>query len=182
MPKPPAQRLDLTRVEIRPFSDEAVVNRFSCGKRPLDQFIKNKARKAVKRHEHRVFCAHLDGSPNIIGYYALQIGTDSVAELPNANKDNYLQGYTAFPAIHLNFVAVDQNYKRQGLGQYLLMDVFSKAAAISDCAGFFALTLVSLDADSTGFYEGLNFRIYSENLKQPKMLYPLADILSLVRG
>jgi ribosomal protein S18 acetylase RimI-like enzyme len=172
----------LTRVEIRPFSVEAVVNRFSCGKRPLDQFIKNRAPKAVKRHEHRVFCAHLDGSANIIGYYALQIGTDSVAELPNANKDNYLQSYTAFPAIHLSFVAVDENYKRQGLGQYLLMDVFSKAATISDCAGFFALTLVSLDADSTAFYESLNFRVYSENLKQPKMLYPLADILSLVRS
>jgi ribosomal protein S18 acetylase RimI-like enzyme len=169
-------------VEVLPFSDDAVLNRFSCGKKPLDQFLKNKARKAVKRHEHRVFCAHLDGSPNVIGYYALQIGGDSVDDLPDANKNNYLKNYVAFPAIHLSFLAVHENHKRQGLGQFLLMDAFSKIVAISDWAGFYALTLSSLDDDSTAFYQSLNFRIYSENRSQPKMLYPLEDILTLVRG
>jgi ribosomal protein S18 acetylase RimI-like enzyme len=130
----------------------------------------------------RVFCAHLDDSPNVVGYYALQVGTDSVAELPSANKDNYLKNYVAFPAIHLSFLAVDESIHRQGLGEFLLMDAFSRVAELSDHAGFYAMTLQSLDQDSTAFYESLNFTIYSENLKQPKMLYPLADILTLVRG
>ena len=174
--------LDLAKVEVLPFSDRAVYNRFGCGKKPLDQFLKNRARKAVKRLEHRVFCAHLDSSPNVIGYYALQIGSDSVSELPNANKDNYLKNYVAFPAIHLSFLAVTEEYRRQGLGEYLLMDAFSKVAAISEHAGFFAVTLQSLDDDSTAFYRSLGFTEYSENLKQPKMLYPLEDILTLVNG
>jgi ribosomal protein S18 acetylase RimI-like enzyme len=181
VPKPAAP-LDLTRIDIRPFSDEAVVNRFSCARRPLDQFLKNKAKKATRRHEHRVFCAHIEDSPVVAGYYALQIGTDSVSELPDADKNNYLKNYVAFPAIHLSFLAVHEEYHRQHLGEYLLMDAFSKAAAISDHAGFFALTLVSLDSDSTAFYESLGFRVYSENLRQPKMLYPLQGILALVRG
>jgi hypothetical protein len=129
-----------------------------------------------------VFCAHLDGSPIVIGYYALQVGSDSVSELPDANKDNYVKNYAAFPAINLSFLGVDIPCQRQGLGQYLLMDVFDKVAVISDYAGFFALTLVSIDDASTAFYKGLNFTIYSENLPQPKMLYPLADVLTLVRG
>jgi hypothetical protein len=62
------------------------------------------------------------------------------------------------------------------------MDAFSKVAAISDHAGFYALTLQSLDDDSTAFYKSLAFTEYSENLKQPKMLYPLENILTLVRG
>jgi ribosomal protein S18 acetylase RimI-like enzyme len=132
--------------------------------------------------ELRVFCAHLDGSPNVIGYYALQVGTDSVSELPQANKENYLRNYVAFPAVNLSFLAVHEEYRRRGLGQHLLMDVFSRAAAISEHAGFFALTLVSLDSESTAFYESLGFRVYSENLKQPKMLYPIEDILALVSG
>jgi hypothetical protein len=70
--------------------------------------------------------------------------------------------------------------QRQGLGGHLLMDVFAKAAAISEYAGFYALTLTSMNADSTAFYESLNFRIYSENTKLPKMLYLLEDILTLV--
>lgn len=174
--------LDLTKVDIRPLSDACVVNRFSCGRRPLDSFLKNKAKKALRRNEHRVFCAHLDGSPNVIGFYALQIGTDSVADLPDTYKDNYLKTYVAFPAVQLSFLAVHEDHRRQGLGEFLLMDAFSKVAGISDFAGFYALTLISLDADSTAFYGSLNFRAYSENLKQPKMLYPLADILTLVRG
>jgi len=80
-------------------------------------------------------CAYLDGSPNVVGYYALQIGTDSVSELPNANKDNYLRNYIAFPALNLSFLAVDSRYRRQGLGQFLLMDVFVRAATIAEHAG-----------------------------------------------
>jgi ribosomal protein S18 acetylase RimI-like enzyme len=129
-----------------------------------------------------VFCAHLGEPENVIGYYALQVGTDSVADLPDANKDNYLKTYVAFPAVHLHFLGVDENYHRQGLGEYLLMDFFSKVSHISDYVGFYALTLQSLDDESTAFYTSLNFTIYSENLKQPKMLYPLADILTLVRA
>ena len=128
-----------------------------------------------------MFCAHLDGSPNVVGYYALQLGTDSVSELPDANKDNYLRNYVAFPALNLSFLAVDAQYHRQGLGEYLLMDVIERAAAIAEHAGYYALTLVSIDEDSTAFYHSLKFRIYSENTKLPKMLYPLEDILTLVR-
>jgi hypothetical protein len=121
----------------------------------------------------------LGNSENAIGYYALQIGSDSVAELPDANKDNYLKTYTAFPAINLNFLAVDETVQRQHLGEYLLMDVFTKVSTISDYAGFYALTLTSLDDDSTAFYKSLNFTIYSENLKQPKMLYQPSKALTL---
>ena len=127
-----------------------------------------------------MFCAFLDQSPNIIGYYALQLGNESVSELPDANKDNYLKTYVAFPAVNLSFVAVDEEYQRQGLGGHLLMDVFARVAEIALHAGFFALTLTSLDEDSTAFYKSLNFTVYSENLKNPKMLYPLEDILTLV--
>lgn len=116
----------------------------------------------------------------MIGYYCLQIGTDSVSELPNVDRAKYIRNYVAFPAVNLTFLAVHEDYQRQGLGQYLLMDVFSRVAVIAQHAGFFALTLVSLDDDSTAFYKSLGFHIYSENLAQPKMLYPLEDILSLV--
>lgn len=179
MAKPTVQ-LDWKIVHIKPFTDETVLNRFSCGKKPLDQFIRNKAKKSIRRHECRVFCAHLGDSKTAIGYYALQVGSDSVADLPEGNRDNYLRNYTAFPAIHLNYLAVDESYRRQGLGEYLLMDLFSKVAVISQYVGFYALTLTSLDDDSTAFYKSLNFTIYSEYISQPKMLYPIADILTLV--
>ncbi|RWO96927.1 GNAT family N-acetyltransferase [Mesorhizobium sp.] len=175
-------KIDLAQVDIRPFDDSlTVINRFDCGKKPINQFLKNKAKKAGRRMEHRVFCAHRGSSSECIGYYALQLGSDSVSDFPGGDK-TYLKNYTAFPAVHMAFVGVHEHYRRQGLGTYLLMDVFSKVAAISDHAGFYALTLQSLDEESTAFYESLNFTIYSEGSKQPKMLYPLEDILTLVRA
>ncbi|TSE07565.1 GNAT family N-acetyltransferase [Mesorhizobium intechi] len=132
--------------------------------------------------EHRVFCAHLPPSNVCIGYYALQLGSDSVEAFKGKDKTYLGKNYTAFPAVHLSFVGVDEPYQRRGLGQHLLMDVFERVAAISDHAGFYALTLQSFNEDSTAFYRSLNFVEYSEGLRQPKMLYPLEDILTLVRG
>lgn len=180
MPVPSQPRLDLETVEIRPFSTATVVNRFCCGRKPIDRFLKNKARKADRRFENRTFCAHIGTSNIAIGYYSLQIGADSVADLPDGNE-TYLKNYVAFPAVHLNFLGVHEAFQRQGLGEYLLMDVFTKVARISDYAGFYALTLQSLDDDSTAFYTSLGFAVYSENLRQPKMLYPLAGILPRTR-
>lgn len=172
--------MNLERVAIRPFCAETVVNRFDCGVAPINNFLKNKAKKAERRCEHKVFCAHIDDSPNVIGYYALQVGSDSVNELPDRNKNNYLKTYVAFPAINLSFLGVASDYHRQGLGPYLLMDAFSKVAKIAECAGFYAITLVSYNDESTKFYKSLNFTVYSENLTQPKMLYPLEDLLTVV--
>ncbi|WP_400770004.1 GNAT family N-acetyltransferase [Methylosinus sporium] len=174
--------LNLEQVTIRPFSHETVVNRFDCGVAPINNFLKNKAKKAGRRYEHKIFCAHISDSNNVIGYYALQVGSDSVNELPDRNKNNYLKTYVAFPAINLSFLGVASEYHRQGLGSYLLMDAFTKVAKIAECAGFYALTLISYNEKSTQFYKNLNFTIYSENIVQPKMLYPLEDLLSVVRS
>jgi GNAT superfamily N-acetyltransferase len=148
----PQIRLDMARVEVRPFCSGTAVNRFCCGKVPINRFIKNKAKKVERRCELRVFCAHVGDSIECIGYYALQIGTDSVADLPGAEQ-TYLRNYIAFPAVHLAYLGVAEPYQRQGLGQYLLMDVFTRVAEIARHAGFYALTVQSLDEESTKFYE-----------------------------
>lgn len=173
--------LDLTQVVIRPFASQTVVNRFCCGKEPINRFLKNKARKMNDRSEQRIFCAHLGASTECIGYYSLQLGSDHVSEVLGT-KQSYVRNHVAFAAVTLMFLGVHEPCQRQGLGEYLLMDVFTKVAEISKSAGFYALTLLSLDEQSTAFYKSLNFEAYGGTEKQPKMLYPLADILTLVNG
>ena len=173
--------LDLTQIVIKPYCEETAVNQFCSGKKPIDRFLKNKAKKSGRRLEFKTFCAHIESSPLCIGYYALQVGSDSVADLPEENKNNYLKNYTAFPAVNLSFLGVHEDHRRQGLGSHLLMDVFLRVAEISKHVGFYSLTLQSLDDDSTAFYKSLKFTVYSENLDPPKMLYPLEDILTLVK-
>lgn len=128
-----------------------------------------------------MFCAHRGPSPEVIGFYALQVGGDNVALLPPAAGGTYLRNYSAFPAIHLSYLGVHEDFQRQGLGAFLLMDALEKVCRISENCGFFALTLQSLDEQSTAFYRSLNFTAYSGTTDHPKMLYPLADIREIIR-
>lgn len=172
-------KLEISRVNIKPYdSHNLIVNRFNCGKRPIDTFIKNKAKKLSGRLEQRVFTAHYDESSNCSGFYSLQLGSDKVAELRGRQK-SYIENHTSFPSVHLSFLGVQKEHQRKGLGTILLMDALKRTANISQNAGFYAFTLQSLDDESTAFYESLGFEKYSENSKQPKMLYPLKSILEL---
>lgn len=128
-----------------------------------------------------MFCAHIGASTEVVGFYALQVGGDSVDHIPRVSR-KYLNNYEAFPAVHMSFLGVKEEFRRQGLGSYLLMDVFTKVKAISELCGFYALTLQSLDEDSTAFYRSLNFEPYTDDPVRPKMLYPIEDILTLVNA
>lgn len=173
--------LDLSAVEVRKFSSDSVVNKFDSGKRPIDQFLKNKAKKYVRRYECMVYCAHIAASHNVIGFYSLCVGSDAVSDMMR-NNSSYVQNRASFPSIHIHFLGVDQQYQRQGLGSFLLMDAFEKVRAIAGYAGLYALTLQSIDKNSTAFYEALDFAIYTDDEHQPKMLYPIRNIISLVDG
>jgi GNAT superfamily N-acetyltransferase len=172
--------LDLADISVVPLTNAIVVNNFDCGAAPLNKFLKNRAAKMGKRFEMCAFAAVLDGSPNCVGFYALQIGSDTIPETFKKNRQDYIANYAAFPAVHLSYFAVHKDYQRKKLGRFLFMDLLEKVAAVSENVGFYALTLQSFDAKSTAFYKALEFEEYSEGCGQPKMLYPLVNILKLL--
>lgn len=124
--------------------------------------------------------ATVDGSPNCIGYYTLQIGSDSIPEAYKIKKQDYIATYSAFPAINLGYLAVDRAYQGQGLGQYMLQDIFEVVADLTAYVGFYALTVQSMTPDSTRFYRKIGFEEYSDGGGQPKMLYPIRKLIDLL--
>lgn len=62
-----------------------------------------------------------------------------------------------------------------------MMDAFSRVAQISDHAGFYALTLQSLDENSTAFYESLNFKNFRKYPEPKNALPDLQYIISSAR-
>ena len=173
-------KLDLTEVEIVPLSSTISYNKFDCGARALTRWLKNKAWDTTKRKEFSVHCAVLEGKADCIGYYALQLGSDRFPnEVEKKKRQDFSQNYEAFPTLHLSYLAVDEAYQGQGLGEHLLMNVFEKAYEISQAAGFYALTLTSYDERSTSFYKKLEFETYAEGA-QPKLMYPLRRIIKLL--
>lgn len=162
-----------------PFTnDYCIVNSFDCGKEPLNKFIKNKANKSQKRSEFRTFVAQFDGDRECAGYYTLQVGSDTVPEI-RKHKESYVGSYVSFPAVNLSYLAVNKKFQGQGIGKLLLQDVFVKTAAMAEHVGFYALTVQAIDKETAVFYSNLGFEEYLES-NQPKLLYPLQDILKLM--
>lgn len=147
----------------------------------MNRWFRNDAPKFVSRYEIKVFTAHEDNRDRAIGYYALQLGNESTSVVDN-KPDDYTKNRTAFPAIHLAYLAVDKKSQRQGLGSMMMVDALDRVYKISQNAGFYAFTLQSLDDESTKFYNRLGFRRYAGDEHNPKMLLALRTIVDLVEN
>lgn len=112
---------------------------FSCGVERLDNFLKFNARKQQKDDMTRVYVAVEDGSADILGYHAINLGmmkADELAKRPRGAPD-----HGELPILFLGQVAVSENAQGYGLGSILMHHVFAKAHAIALKAGCFAIVL-----------------------------------------
>ncbi|MFT4792145.1 MAG: GNAT superfamily N-acetyltransferase [Paracoccaceae bacterium] len=175
------EKIDPTRLSIRAFGPDAILNRFDCGNKSINAYIKNKnkAKSHNKRFETRVFTAHIDKGDKVLGFYALQVGTGRADGIPDKDK-TYLRSYSLLPAIHLPYLGVDISIKRQGIGSFLLADVARRAVGVSRNIGFYALTLTALDESAALFYDSLGFIRYHSS-KSLEMLMPLPSLVEMVQ-
>ncbi|WFT83801.1 GNAT family N-acetyltransferase (plasmid) [Methylobacterium sp. CB376] len=169
------------RIIVQPFDRTRSRNTFECGRRGIDQWYRNHSKKWSDRAEARITIAVDEDTNAVAGFHALQIGSESMAELEN-KPDDHTKNYTAFPALHLAYLGVQKEYQRKGVGTILLKDVIDKAYKVSLLAGLYALTLQSIDRQSTMFYESLGFEPYTRDNIAPKMLIPIRTIIDLVEG
>src|SRR5262249_21266028 len=90
---------------------------FSCGKAPLDDFLRLRASQYEKRRLGRTYVAVFPGAMKVAGYYTLAAGAIAVADLP-PKASKRLPKHPA-PVILLGRLAVDLKVKGQGLGKAL---------------------------------------------------------------
>jgi GNAT superfamily N-acetyltransferase len=170
-------KVSIERLSIRAFGPDVLYNAFDCGRDPINKFLKNKAPKVSKRLEYSVFTAHNGKSPRACGYYALQVSTDRADDIAEKNR-TYLKTYSYFPAVELSFLGVDESFQGQGVGTFLLMDVFQRVALISKHIGFYALLLTALDREAKDFYLSLGFHVYPDPSGM-RMMLTLREIIDL---
>ena len=130
------------RIVIEPF-DPGRHDRsgFSCGTDRLDNFLRLSARKQQKDDFTRVFVAVAEGSPEVLGYYALNAHAVATDEL-GANSPRRAPRTGSIPALYLSMIAVDKRRQGMGLGSDLAVDALGRALTV---AGEVGLKLVVLD-------------------------------------
>ena len=153
---------------------------FACGTDRLDNFLRFSARKQQKDDFTRVFVAVAEGSPRVLGYYALNahavaadgLGPDRPRRAPNTGS---------IPALYLSMIAVDRSWQGRGLGSDLAIDALGRALSV---AGEIGLKLVMLDVIDDGgdevfarrmaFYRRLGFRSFQD---RPERMFIAMDTI-----
>ena len=173
-------------VVIEPF-DPARHERsgFSCGTERLDNFLRFSARKQQKDDFTRVFVAVAEGSPKILGYYALNAHAVATGEL-GADRPKRAPNTGSIPALYLSMIAVDRSWQGRRLGSDLAIDALGRARNV---AGEVGLKLVVLDVIGDGgnetfgrrmaFYRRLGFRSFHD---RPERMFITIDTIRAMFG
>ena len=158
---------------------------FSCGTERLDNFLRFTARKQQKDDFTRVFVAVAGGSPEVLGYYALNAHAVATGDL-GMDRPRRAPNTGSIPALYLSMIAVDQSRQGEGLGSDLAVDALARARNVADEVG---LKLVVLDVIGDGgneaferrmaFYRRLGFRSFQD---RPERMFIAIDTVRAMFG
>jgi GNAT superfamily N-acetyltransferase len=134
---------------------------FSCGKAPLDDFLRLRASQYEKRQLGRTYVALFPGTTTVAGYYTLAAGAVAIANLP-PDAAKRLPKHPV-PVILLGRLAVDRKARGQGLGRALLRDALHRSLELSEQIGLFAIEVLAIDEEAMNFYVKYGFVPLADN-------------------
>ncbi|WP_027709730.1 GNAT family N-acetyltransferase [Zooshikella ganghwensis] len=135
-----------------PLSADHQVEQFDCGVASLNDFLKKRAIKNEKQGASRTFVVCNDDQ--VIGYYSLATGSILHKDAPGKVRRNMPD---PIPAMVLGRLAVDQSYKRFGLGRGLLKDAILRTVKAAQHAGIKVLLVHAISEEAKAFYEKNGF-------------------------
>jgi GNAT superfamily N-acetyltransferase len=127
---------------------------FSCGKPPLNQYLKKYALVNQKNEISRTYVTTKDR--RVIGFYSLAFGSISHDEATQQIKDELPQ--YPIPIILLARLAVDLKEKGKGLGKGLLRDAMLRTIQAADIGGLRAMLTHAKDEEAKRFYQYYGFQ------------------------
>ncbi len=128
------------------------ISSFSCGKPPLDSWLRTRALSNQETGDSRTFVALRDGL--VLGFYALTTASAARLGLPGALRRN---APDPVPLMLLAQLAVDLNYRGLGFGRTLLRDALTRIAGVAPQIGFRAVATHPIDAEAEAFYAHYGF-------------------------
>jgi len=151
-------------------------NEFCCEKELLDNYLHKQATQDVKRKLSACFVLGDNNSHVVKGYYTLSNNSIPSILIPEGVKKQLPNSYTSIPTTLLGRLAIDKNFKGNGIGKILLVDALKRCYEISKTIGSYAVIVDPLDNEAQTFYAKYGF------IKLPdsgKMFLPMKTIQQL---
>jgi GNAT superfamily N-acetyltransferase len=123
---------------------------FSCGKPPLDDFLKKLAGQYDRRDFARTYVAVVPPDSVVQGYYTLSGGSLDLSALPEAVPKKLPRH--PVPVARLGRLAVTQTAQGQNLGKALLLDALRRCCRSSGEVALYAVEVEAIDDAAKGFY------------------------------
>jgi ribosomal protein S18 acetylase RimI-like enzyme len=128
---------------------------FSCGKPPIDEFVRTLVSQYEKRQLGRTYVALYPGTARVAGYYTLASGAIPFQNLPTAAARKLPRH--PVPAVILARLAVDSAAHGQGLGETLLVHALRRTLGLAASLGIHAVEVDAIDEQAKAFYEKYGF-------------------------
>jgi ribosomal protein S18 acetylase RimI-like enzyme len=162
-----------TRFNIEKLSAKHDRSQFDCDSDPLNRYFTQQVTQDVRRRVAACFVA-VTSAGAVAGYYTLASASITLTDLPTETAKR-LPRYPSGPAVRMGRLAVDRQFKGEGLGAALLADALTRALS-SDIAAF-ALIVDAKDDAAVAFYRYHGFIAFGDN---PRALFlPLATAKAL---
>jgi predicted GNAT family N-acyltransferase len=147
---------------------------FSCGKEPLDNYLKTQARKAIEKNLAAVF-VYADGA-KIAGYYTLSSFAVKLDEIPEALAKK-LTKMPLVPATLIGRLSRSIEFLGKGIGEILLVDALKKAYRNSKEVASWAVIVDAKDAEAVAFYKRFGFVEFPT--VKTRMFLPMISVAEL---
>lgn len=149
---------------------------FSCGHVALDRYLQRQARQDTQNQVAAVFVAVRPPDSTVLGFYSLSASSIDAADLP-VDLAKKLPRYPRLPVTLLGRLAIDQPYKGQGLGQFLLLDALYRSQQAAAAIAAMAVVVDAKDAAAAAFYERYGFMQLSAT--EGRMFLPMKTVAAL---
>jgi ribosomal protein S18 acetylase RimI-like enzyme len=161
-------------MRVEPLRDRHQRGAFASEVEPLDRYFRTQASQDARRRVASCFVLIGEREETPIGFYTLAATSIALTNLP-AELAKRLPRYPLVPATLMGRLAVDARHRRKGLGEFLLLDAFSRTLR-SEIATF-AFVVDAKDDAAAAFYTKYEFRRLTE-IGQ-RMFIPMAEVAKL---
>ena len=146
-------KISADNLEIRAITPADDLSHFSCSEKQLNAFF---VEDALQDHLNLYSITQVvKYEGEIAGFFTLIADNITLKSLPGAAYSGY--HYDKLPAVKIARLATDEQYERRGIGQTMLMVIFSIIHHVSQYIGCRVVT-VDAKSDAVGFYKKFGFR------------------------
>ncbi|MDP2828477.1 MAG: GNAT family N-acetyltransferase [Sulfuricellaceae bacterium] len=166
--------MSATPFRVRTLDNRIDRKSFTSGTLALDQYFQQQVTQDIRRRVSACFVALTD-EDRVAGYYTLATASLLLDDLPTELAKK-LPRYPSLPTVRMGRLAVDQDFKAQGLGGALLADALDRCIRSEITA--YAMVVDANDDIATSFYLHHGFIGLSE---APQTLFlPLATAKNIL--